>query len=154
MGIKEQKRFYKLFDTKVKIVRSHSDDLGKEGVIVTPHIGASTEESEDNCAVMAVNEIMDFMENGNITHSVNYPDCNMGVCNAVGRVLILHKNVKGMISSYTTVLGDADINISDMTNKSRGDYACTLMDVDAPVTADVVEKLNALDNVLRVRVVK
>lgn len=128
--------------------------VGKEGVIVTPHIGASTAESEDNCAVMAVNEIMDFMENGNITHSVNYPDCNMGVCNAVGRVLILHKNVKGMISSYTTVFGDADINISDMTNKSRGDYACTLMDVDAPVTADVVEKLNALDNVLRVRVVK
>ena len=128
--------------------------VGKEGVIVTPHIGASTEESEDNCAVMAVNEIMDFMENGNITHSVNYPDCNMGVCNAVGRVLILHKNVKGMISSYTTVLGDADINISDMTNKSRGDYACTLMDVDAPVTEEVVAKLNALQDVLRVRVVK
>lgn len=145
---------------KEKKIRKYVSDfpnpttVGKEGVIVTPHIGASTEESEDNCAVMAVNEIMDFMENGNITHSVNYPDCNMGVCNAVGRVLILHKNVKGMISSYTTVLGDADINISDMTNKSRGDYACTLMDVDAPVTADVVEKLNALDNVLRVRVVK
>ena len=143
---------------KEKKIRKYVSDfpnpttVGK--VIVTPHIGASTEEAEDNCAVMAVNEIMDFMENGNITHSVNYPDCNMGVCNAVGRERILHKNVKGMISSYTTVLGDADINISDMTNKSRGDYACTLMDVDAPVTADVVEKLNALDNVLRVRVVK
>ena len=72
---------------------------------------------------MAVNEIMDFLENGNITHSVNYPDCNMGICQAAGRVLILHKNEKGMISRYTTVLGDADINISDMTNKSRGEFA-------------------------------
>ena len=121
---------------------------------MTPHIGASTEESEDNCAVMAVNEIMDFLENGNITHSVNYPDCNMGVCQGTGRVLILHKNVKGMISRYSTVFGDADINISDMTNKSRGEFACTLMDVDAKVTDDVVEKLKAIDGVLRVRVVK
>lgn len=128
--------------------------VGKEGVIVTPHIGASTEESEDNCAVMAVNEIMDFMENGNITHSVNYPDCNMGVCNAVGRVLILHKNVKGMISSYTTVLGDADINISDMTNKSRGDYAYSLFDLDHAVDADVKAALEALDEVLKVRIIK
>lgn len=128
--------------------------VGAEGVILTPHIGASTEESEDNCAVMAVNEIRDFMENGNITHSVNFPDCNMGVCSSVGRVLLLHKNIKGMISRYTTVLGDAGINISDMTNKSRGDYACALIDVDAPITAEVVELLKNTEGVLKVRIIK
>lgn len=128
--------------------------VGKKGCIVTPHIGASTEESEDNCAVMAVKEIRDFLENGNITHSVNYPDCNMGECKSAGRLLLLHRNVKGMISSYTSILGDANINISDMTNKSRGDYACTLLDVDAPVTKEVEEKLQTLDGVLKVRVVK
>lgn len=126
----------------------------KKGCIVTPHIGASTEESEDNCAVMAVKEIRDFLENGNITHSVNYPDCNMGECKSAGRLLLLHRNVKGMISSYTSILGDANVNISDMTNKSRGDYACTLLDVDAPVTKEVEEKLQTLDGVLKVRIVK
>ena len=128
--------------------------VGKKGCIVTPHIGASTEESEDNCAVMAVKEIRDFLENGNITHSVNYPDCNMGECKSAGRLLLLHRNVKGMISSYTSILGDANINISDMTNKSRGDYACTLLDVNAPVTKEVEEKLQTLDGVLKVRIVK
>ena len=128
--------------------------VGKKGCIVTPHIGASTEESEDNCAVMAVKEIRDFLENGNITHSVNYPDCNMGECKSAGRLLLLHRNVKGMISSYTSILGDANINISDMNNKSRGDYACTLLDVDAPVTKEVEEKLQTLDGVLKVRIVK
>ena len=128
--------------------------VGKKGCIVTPHIGASTEESEDNCAVMAVKEIRDFLENGNITHSVNYPDCSMGECKSAGRLLLLHRNVKGMISSYTSILGDANINISDMTNKSRGDYACTLLDVDAPVTKEVEEKLQTLDGVLKVRIVK
>ena len=128
--------------------------VGKKGCIVTPHIGASTEESEDNCAVMAVKEIRDFLENGNITRSVNYPDCNMGECKSAGRLLLLHRNVKGMISSYTSILGDANINISDMTNKSRGDYACTLLDVDAPVTKEVEEKLQTLDGVLKVRIVK
>ena len=128
--------------------------VGKKGCIVTPHIGASTEESEDNCAVMAVKEIRDFLENGNITHSVNYPDCNMGECKSAGRLLLLHRNVKGMISSYTSILGDANINISDMTNKSRGDYACTLLDVDAPVTKEVEEKLQTLDGVLKVRIIK
>ena len=133
---------------------SNPTTVGKKGCIVTPHIGASTEESEDNCAVMAVKEIRDFLENGNITHSVNYPDCNMGECKSAGRLLLLHRNVKGMISSYTSILGDANINISDMTNKSRGDYACTLLDVDAPVTKEVEEKLQTLDGVLKVRIVK
>lgn len=128
--------------------------VGKKGCIVTPHIGASTEESEDNCAVMAVKEIRDFLENGNITHSVNYPDCNMGECKSAGRLLLLHRNVKGMISSYTSILGDANINISDMTNKSRDKYAYTLLDLEHKPEETTVEKLKAIEGVLRVRVVK
>ena len=127
---------------------------GQEGCIVIPHLGASTEESEDNCAKMAVKEIRDYLENGNITHSVNYPDCNMGACLTAGRIGILHKNVKGMIAQYTTILGEADINVSDMTNKAKGDYAYALLDLDSPVTDEVVAKLRAIDGVLRVRVVK
>ena len=127
---------------------------GKKGCIVIPHLGASTEESEDNCAVMAVDEIMDFLENGNIRHSVNYPDCDMGVVTAKGRLGILHHNKSGLIAKYTTILGDANINVSDMTNKSRGDYAYSLIDVDSEVTQDVVDKLNAIPDVIRVRVVK
>ena len=128
--------------------------VGAKGCIVTPHLGASTAESEDNCAIMAVREIRDYMENGNITHSVNYPDCNMGACTTAGRVAILHKNVKGMIGQYTTVLGEADINVSDMTNKAKGDYAYALIDVDSQITDDVLKKLQAIDDVLRVRLVK
>ena len=127
---------------------------GKKGCIVTPHLGASTAESEDNCAIMAVREIRDYLENGNIVHSVNYPDCSMGACMTAGRIAVLHKNVKGMIGQYTSVLGDADINVSDMTNKGRGDYAYSLIDVDSPVTEDVVEKLKAIDGVLKVRIIK
>lgn len=127
---------------------------GKKGCIVTPHLGASTAESEDNCAIMAVREIRDYLENGNIVHSVNYPDCSMGACTTAGRIAILHKNVKGMIGQYTSVLGDADVNVSDMTNKGRGDYAYSLIDVDSPVTEEVVEKLKAIDGVLKVRIIK
>lgn len=127
---------------------------GKKGCIVTPHLGASTAESEDNCAIMAVREIRDYLENGNIVHSVNFPDCSMGACMTAGRIAVLHKNVKGMIGQYTSVLGDADINVSDMTNKGRGDYAYSLIDVDSPVTEDVVEKLKAIDGVLKVRIIK
>lgn len=127
---------------------------GKEGVILTPHLGASTEESEDNCAVMAVREIRDYMENGNIVHSVNYPDCNMGGCDKAGRIGILHKNIKGTIAKFTTVFGNADINIEDMTNKSKGDYAYTLLDVGTPVTDAVVKELQSIDGVIKVRVVK
>ena len=128
--------------------------VGAKGCIVTPHLGASTEESEDNCAIMAVKEIRDYLENGNIVHSVNYPDCSMGACTTAGRIGILHKNVAGMISQYTTVLGSANINVADMNDKGKGDYAYALIDVDSPVTEDVVEKLRALDGVIRVRVIK
>ncbi|MBQ2900219.1 MAG: phosphoglycerate dehydrogenase [Agathobacter sp.] len=127
---------------------------GKKGCIVTPHLGASTAESEDNCAIMAVRELRDYLENGNIVHSVNYPDCSMGACTTAGRIAILHKNVKGMIGQYTSVLGDADINVSDMTNKGRGDYSYSLVDVDSPVTEAVVEKLKAIDGVIKVRIIK
>ena len=127
---------------------------GKKGCIVTPHLGASTAESEDNCAIMAVREIRDYMENGNIVHSVNFPDCSMGACTTAGRIAILHKNVSGMIGQYTSILGNAAINVSDLTNKGRGDYAYSLIDVDSPVTDDVVEALKAIDGVLKVRIIK
>lgn len=128
--------------------------VGAKGCIVTPHLGASTAESEDNCAIMAVREIRDYMENGNIVHSVNYPDCNMGACTTAGRIGILHKNVSGMIGQYTKILGNAGINIAGMENKSKGDYAYALIDVDSPVTAEVKEELEKLADVLRVRIVK
>ena len=92
--------------------------------------------------------------NGNIVHSVNFPDCSMGACTTAGRIGILHKNVKGLIGQYTTILGEADINVSDLMNKGKGDYAYSLLDVDSTVTEEVVAKLQAIDGVLRVRVIK
>lgn len=127
---------------------------GQENVIVIPHLGASTEESEDNCAMMAVQELMDFMENGNIRNSVNYPACNMGVCENVGRIAICHKNIPNMIGQFTSMLAAADINISDMINKSKGEYAYSLLDLGASATQEVVDKLSAIEGVLKVRVVK
>ena len=127
---------------------------GKKGCIVIPHLGASTEESEDNCAVMAVKELKDYIENGNITHSVNYPDCSMGVCADAARIAVIHKNVANMISQISSVFGGAGINIAHMTNKSRGEYAYSLYDLSAPVSADVTAKLAALEGVIRVRVIK
>ena len=132
----------------------NSVTAGQEGCILIPHLGASTEESEDNCAVMAVQEVKDFLENGNIRNSVNYPNCDMGVCSGAGRVAILHKNVKGIIGKYTAVMAENNINISDMTNKSRGDYAYSLLDIDSPVTEAAIEQLKKIDSVLKVRVVK
>ncbi len=133
---------------------ANSTTAGKDGCIVIPHLGASTEESEDNCAQMAVRELIDYLENGNIHNSVNYPNCDMGVCSAAGRVAVLHRNVKGIIGKYTAVMGNNNINISDMTNKSRGDYAYSLLDIDSPVTDAAVEQLKAIDAVLKVRVIK
>ena len=102
---------------------------GAKNTLVTPHLGASTEEAEDNCAKMAVKELRNFLENGNIKNSVNYPNCDMGTCVTAGRIAINHRNTVNMISSFSKVLGDAGINISDMTNKSNGNYAYTLLDV-------------------------
>ncbi len=127
---------------------------GVEGCIVIPHLGASTEESEDNCAKMAVKELKNYLENGNINNSVNFPNCDMGVCNNVGRIAIMHKNVANMITKFTATFGDLGINISDMVNKSKGEYAYTMLDVEVPVSDEIVKKLEAIDGVIRVRVVK
>ena len=127
---------------------------GQEGVIVLPHLGASTEEAEDNCAVMAVKELRNYIENGNIVNSVNYPNCDCGVCTSAGRVTVCHKNVPAIISKLTSVMGDAGINIESMDNKSRGDYAYSVLDTGSAITEDVAAKLSAIDGVIKVRVVK
>ncbi|MBO5283236.1 MAG: phosphoglycerate dehydrogenase [Lachnospiraceae bacterium] len=142
-----------------KIARYVSDfpnptTAGQKGCIVIPHLGASTEESEDNCAVMAVEELMDYLENGNIRNSVNYPACDMGVCTKAGRVAIFHKNIANMITQFTAAFGVKGINISDMTNKSRGEVAYTMIDVESTPTAEIIEALEKIDGVFRVRVVK
>lgn len=142
-----------------KIARYVSDfpnptTAGQKGCIVIPHLGASTAEAEDNCAVMAVHEMMDYLENGNIRNSVNYPACDMGVCTKAGRVAVFHKNIANMITKFTAEFGQKGINISDMTNKSRGEVAYTMLDVEAVPTAEIVEALESIDGVFRVRIVK
>ena len=125
---------------------------GMAGVIAIPHLGASTEESEDNCAVMAVNEIREYLENGNIINSVNYPACDAGVCKTAARVTICHKNIPNMLTQFTGVFASENINIENMVNKSRGEFAYTVLDVVTEVADSLVEKLNAIDGVLKVRV--
>ena len=127
---------------------------GKKGCIVIPHLGASTEEAEDNCAVMAVKEMRDYLENGNIVNSVNYPTCSLGPVNKAGRIAICHKNEANMIGTFTSILGNAKINIDAIANKSRGDIAYTLIDVDSPVPTMVIDALKQSDAVIRVRVIK
>ena len=126
---------------------------GVKGAIVIPHLGASTEESEDNCAKMAVKEVMDYLENGNIRHSVNYPDCDMGLRGDKTRILVLHHNVPNMIGQISAVLAKDNMNIADLTNKSKGKYAYTMIDVDSEVQEGVVEELKQIGEVLRVRVI-
>ena len=123
-------------------------------VIATPHLGASTEESEDNCAIMAVEEIRDFMENGNIRNSVNYPACDAGVCETKGRITVAHKNIPNMLTQFTNVFSSEGINIAHMTNKSRGDYSYCIFDIDSDSTEAFAEKLSAIDGVLKVRIIK
>lgn len=125
-----------------------------KNVIAIPHLGASTEESEDNCAVMAVQEIMDYLENGNIKNSVNYPSCDMGVCKVASRIAVMHKNIPNMIGQVTGILAEQGVNISDMTNKSRDKYAYTLLDLEAAPEEATIEKLRAVNGILRVRIVK
>ena len=122
--------------------------------IVIPHLGASTAESEDNCAKMAVKELTDYLENGNIKNSVNYPSCDMGVCQTASRVAVLHMNIPNMIGQITGILAEQGVNISDMTNKSRDKYAYTLLDLETVLEPITIQKLNAIKGVLRVRVVK
>jgi D-3-phosphoglycerate dehydrogenase len=125
-----------------------------EGVIAIPHLGASTEESEDNCAVMAVKQLKDFMENGNIKNSVNYPNCDMGVCTKESRFAICHKNIPNMIGQYSSIMAAEGINISNLVTKSRGEYAYSMLDIDASATEEIAKKLAAIDGVLKVRIVK
>lgn len=141
-------------------VRSYVTDfptkeiVGVKNAIVIPHLGASTEESEDNCAKMAAAEVKDFLENGNITHSVNYPDCNMGVKGDGQRITILHRNIPNMLGQFTTLLAEKNMNIALMTNKSKREYAYTMIDVDAEVPSELEDQLAGVSGVLKVRVIR
>lgn len=121
--------------------------------ITTPHIGASTAESEDNCAVMAVRQLIDYMENGNIKNSVNYPDCEMGEVSGQTRLCVLHRNIPNMIARLSGWLGSHDVNIENMVNKSKGGYAYSLFDIADGITEDISENLRQAEGVLRVRVI-
>ena len=127
---------------------------GMPGVIAIPHLGASTEESEDNCAVMAVKELRNYLENGNICHSVNFPDCDMGCCTKADRIAILHRNIPDTIRQFAAVLAAENGNISDMVTRSQGEFAYTMLDTDTPVSAEAVQRLNAIEGVIRIRVIR
>ena len=124
------------------------------GCIAIPHLGASTEESEDNCAQMAVTELMDYLENGNIKNSVNYPNCDMGQCRAASRVTLLHRNIPNSLGQFTAAIAGENINIDGLMNKSRGEYAYTMLDLDHSPSEAVLEQLSGMEGVLRVRLVK
>lgn len=124
---------------------------GMAGVVAIPHLGASTEESEDNCAKMAVKQVMNFLKNGNIVNSVNFPNCDMGVCTKAARVTILHKNIPNTLSQFTSAMAEENINISDLMNRSKGEYAYTMLDLDSIPSKAAIEKLNKIDGVIRVR---
>lgn len=125
-----------------------------KGVVAFPHLGASTTESEDNCAVMAAAEITDYLENGNIRNSVNFPACDMGVCSQEGRIAVLHKNVPNIISGLTTVFGQSGINIDKMMNQSRGEYAYSIIDIDKAGAKDIADEIATKEGILKVRVIK
>mgnify|MGYP003777231671 CR=1 FL=1 len=125
-----------------------------ENVIAIPHLGASTEESEDNCAKMAVKQLIDYIENGNIKNSVNYPNCDAGVCEADGRIAILHKNIPNMLSQFTSAISSMNVNIANLVNKSKGNYAYTVIDLETSDKEDTAAKLKAMKGVIKVRIVK
>lgn len=125
-----------------------------KNVIALPHLGASTKEAEDNCAEMAVKQMMNFLENGNIINSVNFPACDMGICTKAGRIAICHKNVPNMLAKFTGACSEKNINISDLINKSKGEYAYTLMDLDSPATEELVNAIQEIAEVKKVRIVK
>ncbi len=127
---------------------------GKDNCIVIPHLGASTEESEDNCAIMAVGELQNYIENGNIINSVNFPTCDMGVCMQAGRIAIFHENVANMITKFTAFIGNLNINITDMTNKSKDDYAYTMIDTETSISPEIIEEMKKIEGVRRIRLIK
>lgn len=122
--------------------------------IVLPHLGASTEEAEDNCAIMAAMQMQDYLDNGNITNSVNFPETNAGICGAEARVAILHRNIPNMLSQITSFFGRNDLNIENLLNKAKGQYAYTLVDISHKMPDDTTERLREIEGVLRVRRVK
>ena len=124
------------------------------GCVAIPHLGASTEESEDNCAKMAVTQVMNYLENGNIVNSVNFPNCDMGVCTSQGRITILHRNIPNSLGRFTTAMAGENLNIAGLMNKSRGEYAYTMLDLDHKPSESLVEGLRGIEGVLRVRVIK
>ena len=128
-----------------------SETVNQPGIINIPHLGASTAESEDNCAVMAAQELADYLENGNILNSVNFPNCSLPEDN-IGRIAIAHKNIPNVIAKFTEAL--SSVNISDMINKSTGELAYTIINTDHAIPAEAMEKLNQIDAVIRVRVIK
>ena len=128
--------------------------VNMKNCIVTPHLGASTEESENNCAIMAVEELQDYLDNGNIKHSVNYPDLDAGVCKTESRIACLHENIPGMLSNITSTMGKENVNIANLYNKSREKFAYTLIDLDEKITDEALEALNGIKGMRRVRIVK
>ena len=130
------------------------DIASLKNAIVIPHLGASTEESEDNCAMMAVQEIRDYLENGNIHNSVNYPNCDMGVCKDAMRVCIIHRNIPNMLTKFTAAFGDLGINIERMNNVTKGEYGYVIMDLGNTADDEAIQKIRRIEGVLRVRVVK
>jgi len=126
--------------------------LGHENVIAIPHLGASTPEAEDNCAVMAVNQMRDFLEMGNIKNSVNFPDCDLGRP-AKNRIIIANRNVPNMVGQITTILAAEKINIADMLNRHKGDFAYNIIDVDGDVTGGIVDKLKTVEGVIMARLI-
>lgn len=129
------------------------DLLRLDNVISIPHLGASTPEAEDNCAIMAVNQIRDFLEHGNIKNSVNFPDCELDSFGTAKRIVIANKNVPNMVGQITTYLAAEKINIADMINRHKGDYAYNIIDIDGEIPASIVEKLKAINGVIMVRVI-
>ncbi|PKM55731.1 MAG: 3-phosphoglycerate dehydrogenase [Firmicutes bacterium HGW-Firmicutes-5] len=131
----------------------NASSIKMKNVIAIPHLGASTPESETNCAIMAVNQVMEYLENGNIINSVNYPDCDMGVCPTASRIAVNHKNIPNMVSQITSILADHNINIADMINKSRGDWAYTMLDIENESTKEIITALEQIDGVVKVRII-
>ena len=128
--------------------------VNMKNCIVTPHLGASTEESENNCAVMAADELQNYLDNGNIIHSVNYPDLDAGICKTESRIACLHENIPGMLSNITSTMGRENVNIANLYNKSRDKFAYTLMDLDERITDEALLALNNIKGMRRVRIVK
>ena len=125
------------------------DTVGCKGIITIPHLGASTGESEDNCAVMAARQLMDYMEHGNIKNSVNFPSVSMPATEGAIRLVILHRNIPNMLGHISSSLAEQHINIENLTNRSKGDYACTLVDVES-ITDDIIEKIMSLEGMIRI----